>query len=282
MRDVFGSYQATQIEGAIRTSEQLRGPCAALPERLFGVGFDLRDAHGPEGLTAVDASRLYRGALVTRSRELLEEGTTLVASRSDREAFEQRRSRRGAEPYAKRVRALRGFADQAGKGSVSLLLEIAAREPALQQEVFDALAALLRDYGNVCPATEGIGYGGWFASSSGTRSIQSIMTACETRPPLDVLTEVVRAASASAGSADPRVREEVAQLLSALADPRGRPALARLATDTFHSGGEICHGDDEARVCEPHYPVRHAAREGLERLEEIEGRRREARARQAQ
>jgi hypothetical protein len=264
------SYRDDQIRGAIRSSEAAGGCGAAVAERLFGVASDAQGSFGPRRLTEAgfDVPRLYRGAIVTAGRED-EDALRRALSASPLGAGAlDRLARLGLEDWSRRVRAIPGLADTARAGALDALLALASTGPGeASPEAIASLGLLLEDRGfDPCKA-EGIGFG--YGSSDNPRHVGSVMLKCETRLAPATIERIVRALAARAADADPRVREEVARALGRIGAPSGRAAVQKLARDAFNTGGETCrsYGTPQQR-CEPTRPVRFAAQDAIERLDE--------------
>jgi hypothetical protein len=219
-----------------------------------------------------DVARLYRGALLTANREAepdLRAALARVPGRPGADGL-ARLARRGVEDWARRTRAIPGYADTARAAGLPRLLEIAKRaKDAEQAEAIDAIGQLLEDHGHD-PCIPGEHWGFGRGSSALPRDVGNVMTECATRVDALTVRKVVTALSPLAASPSPVVRETLAEALGRMAAVVGRPALGVLAKDTFGSG-EICTSTDSGKdKCEPNRPVRRAATEALEAIARAE------------
>jgi hypothetical protein len=173
-----------QVQGLIRAEER-RGRCrAVVAERLLGIdeGFE-PDVYGTTRLRAAgfDVPRLYRGALVTRNREIEPAELEGVLAQTP-DALARLRTR-GPEDWSRRVHAVRGLAQAGQQAALPALLEIAASSaPDVAIESLQAIADLAeKPSHDPCELT-----GGSFSfSTAWERPIQPLHHACEThlRPP---------------------------------------------------------------------------------------------------
>ncbi len=257
-----------QVKGLIRASEGLGRCRAVVPERLLDL-----EGHGTARLAAAgfDVQRLYRGALVTRHRDLprarLE---ALFGAAPGGKAALARLSARGAEAWERRVHALEGLADSAQAAALPLLTRLALTGAgAVRLRALDALSQLARR-----PVRDPCGKGlfgtmvsSW--SSAWSRSVRSLGRSCKTR-----LSH--RAAAALAAKLLPllahkggKVRAAAARALGALARPAARAPLERLLQDPYQAPGvKLCPAAGKG-PCHPSYPVRKAARKALARVNEF-------------
>jgi hypothetical protein len=275
-------YYAEQLAGVIRVTELARGCRAAAVERLFAI--DRGAARGPERLARAgfDVPRLYAGALLTLGRDdatELEQALSALPSRSTEAVARLRRL--GTEAWARRVRAIPGYADTAGGAALDRLLDLA--EHGKKRDRLDAIAAIgqvAEDHGyDPCVPSDELW--GLFerGSSSLDREIKSVMTTCETRIKARDIGAVVRRLAPLAADPDPEVREAVATALGYLGSPRARDTLKKLARDAFDNGGTVCTREaGKADVCERNLPVARAAREALDALKQADKERAEQKA----
>lgn len=173
-----------QVEGVIRALER-QGQCrAVVAERLLGIDETFgADVYGTARLRAAgfDLMRLYRGALVTRHRDLEPaELERVLAQAPDGlgPAALQRLTRRGPEDWARRIHAVRGLADTGQQTALPMLLEIAASSaPGVAVETLTAIADLAeKPPYDPCGSTWGSGS----SSNMWERPIRSLGRSCET------------------------------------------------------------------------------------------------------
>jgi hypothetical protein len=173
-----------QVEGVIRAEER-RGQCrAVVAERLLGIDENFGPGvYGTARLRAAgfDLLRLYRGALVTRHREIEPaelERVLAQASGGLGPAALQRLARRGPEDWARRVHAVRGLADAGQRAALPVLVEIAASSaPAVAVEALTALADLA-EKPPYDPCSDAWGSASF--SNVWQRPVHSLGRACET------------------------------------------------------------------------------------------------------
>lgn len=268
------SRRDDQIEGTIRTAEASSGCRAVVAEHLFAT--DLRAETGPKRLAdaGFDVERLYRGALLTVHRgdhAVLVQAIAAVPSLS--QAATDRLTRLGDEAWSTRVRAIPGYADTARKKGIETLLAIAEGGAGSDRaEAVSAIGRLAQDRGYEPCAKSGFGWG--VGSSDGARAIGSVMHACEGSLDATEMQKLVRRLAALRSDADPALRVAVARSLGETGSPAARSALRDLARDKVDVGGEVCRSRNGGpSVCQPNRPVRIAAEEALEAIDEAEANR---------
>lgn len=173
-----------QVQGLIRAEER-RGQCrAVVAERLLGIDENLGPGiYGTARLHAAgfDLMRLYRGALVTRSRDLEPvELERVLAQAPDGlgSAALQRLRQRGPEDWARRIHAVRGLADTGQQAALPMLIELAASStPEVAVEALTAIADLA-EKPPYDPCGDAWGSGSF--SNMWQRPIQSLGRSCET------------------------------------------------------------------------------------------------------
>lgn len=260
------SRRAGQIEGVIRAAEQIRGCRAIAAERLHAVARDRERVYGPERLARAgfDVARAYAGALHTLGRDdgaALERALSALPTRSGDAVA--RLLRLGPEPWATRLRAIRGYADSAQGAAIPRLLDLMDRRQE-RRTAMESIGLLAEDHGfDPCfPTRFGIGWGHGY----GGREVRNVMMTCATRIAPRTIAATVTRVSALSRDPEPATREQVARLLGRLGAASGRPTLHALARDR-HQEGQICTArDGQKDLCEPSFPVARAAREALEML----------------
>jgi hypothetical protein len=174
-----------QVQGLIRAEER-QGQCrAVVAERLLGIDEDHEAGiYGTARLRAAgfDVLRLYRGALVTRNREIAPAELEHVLAQTPA-ALERLRTR-GPEDWSRRIHAVRGLAHVGQQAALPALLEIAASSaPSVAVESLQAIADLAEKPAHDPCAPLAWGFGSY--SNMWKRPIQPLHHACEThlRPP---------------------------------------------------------------------------------------------------
>ncbi|HWN68353.1 MAG TPA: hypothetical protein VNM90_11995, partial [Haliangium sp.] len=196
-----------QVQGVIRVEER-QGRCrAVVAERLLGIDED-REAgiYGTARLHAAgfDVPRLYRGALVTRNREI--EPAELERVLAQAPAALQRLRTRGPEDWSRRIHAVRGLADAGQQDALPALLEVAASStPAVAVASLAAIADLAEKPAHDPCAPLAWGFGSY--STMWERPIQPLYNFCESnlRPP--ARTRLANSLRPFLRHADPEVRK---------------------------------------------------------------------------
>jgi hypothetical protein len=174
-----------QVQGLIRAEER-RGRCrVVVAERLLGIDENHEPAiYGTARLRAAgfDVLRLYRGALVTRNREV--DLADLERVLAQMPAALERLRARGPEDWSRRIHAVRGLADAGQQAALPVLIEVAASSaPAVAVEGLQAIADLAEKPRHDPCEPLGWGYGSY--STMWERSIQPLHRYCDSnlRPP---------------------------------------------------------------------------------------------------
>ncbi|QSQ18861.1 hypothetical protein JY651_26245 [Pyxidicoccus parkwayensis] len=262
-----------QILAVIRTTEQHSGCRAVVAERLLDMDGELQSEddpspYGPARLreAGFDVARLYRGALVTRHRDIpVGELKQVLSSAKEplRTAALRRLQERGPEAWEKRVQALEGFAAVVQREAVEPLLTLALTSlGGTQHRAVEALGRLVERPGFDPCSGEG-GVSGSVIGSSWRRYIPKIGERCATSLKPRERDSVARRLLPLLESKDGRTREVTAEALGLLGSELAVPRLEQLATDGYISGAYFS-GSGNADV--PRYPVREAAAKALERF----------------
>lgn len=267
---------ARQVRGVIRATEQHSGCRGVVVERLLDVDGQLSfsdhpSPYGPARLrdAGFDVARLFRGALVTRQRDLPVEELKRVLSAAPeplRTAALRRLQQRGPEAWEKRVRALEGLADVAQRDALEPLLAIALDSVGeTQHRAVEALGVLAeRPAFNPCGDEGGVSGS---VSGSWRRSIRKLGDRCATWLPPPERDGVARRLLPLLASPDGRTREATAKALGKVGAPLAVPRLKALAEDGYTQGAYL---EDQGRRERPRYVVREAVAEALEHIEELE------------
>jgi HEAT repeat protein len=275
------SYRwSQQIEGAIRAAERAGDCRPAVAERLLDVDGPTRrgstpDAldYGPARLAAAgfDVARLYRGAVLTAGRDqdlAVVRAALERAPQPHRAAALRRLAQRGPEAWDRRVFAVEGLADAAGRAALPVLQRLLVDAPAsLRPRVLSTLGQLAtRPSVDPCdPDEHGFLFGEW--SSQWSRRVAALGERCETSLRLDASGALVRAVTPWLADADPDVRVAAAEALGRIGHRDALPALRARLRDPHRPGGQTCTDG----VCVPYYPVREAAREAVAAIRERSG-----------
>ena len=267
-----------QIAGVIRATERATGCRAALAERLFAV--DLSPEAGPARLerAGFDLARLYRGALLTTNRsERADIERALSSAPSLAVEAQSRLARLGNEAWAVRVRAIPGYADSAKKKAVDRLLGVAERGASADRvDAVNTIGRLVQDKG-YDPCDKATTHG-WGESSSGDRQVISLTHRCEDSLDAAERKKLVSRLAALRGSPDPELRTAVAKALGRTGALAAKPLLGPMKSDVFDAGGQVCTSrGSKPAVCTPNRPVKLAAEEALEAIDEAEATRKESR-----
>ncbi len=283
-----------QVEGVIRTSEAA-GQCrAVVAERLLDINFDglhgstlkpVNESYGLRRLAEAgfDVVRLYRGAVVTRNRELDPETIERILQAAPaklRDAALARLKTHGAEDWERRVYAAEGLADTGRDGAIPALTNVlASASPALRKRVIKALGQLTaRRQIGPCPEDTLSGYG-MGGSNIWSRRVHPLGTTCKDQLSDADAGKLARELHRYLGDDDAAVREVTAETLGKLASPTSVGPLKRRLNDpkVTHYTGE-CHSDFSNPECVPGYGVRDAARESIARIKQLKAEMKQRRA----
>ncbi|MHA7629891.1 HEAT repeat domain-containing protein [Corallococcus sp. M7] len=260
-----------QIRGVIRTTEQHAGCRGIVTERLLDIedrywgDITAPPPYGPTRLreAGFDLSRLYRGALVTRHRDIPPEELKQVLSAAPeplRTDALRRLQERGPEAWEKRVLALEGLADVGQRDALEPLSALAFDSLGETQHRAVAVLGVLAERPDADPCSKNHVPGG---RSGGMRGIRTLGDQCAT-----VLNPQEQDALATRllpllKSKDGRTRVVTVKALGQLGSPLAAPALRKLSKDPYTQGGYF--SKDHTRTY-PRYPVREAVTEALARL----------------
>ena len=265
-----------QVRGAIRSAER-GGDCrVAIAERLLDVDGPRHEwsntpetaDYGPARLARAgfDVPRLYRGALSTAGRDLEPKSLRAALERAPeplRGPALARLQAAGPEAWERRIQGVQGFADLAGRAALPVLVGLLpSATPELRPRVLRAIGALgARPSEDPCdPEPTG---GEMSGSSEWERHITPLGERCETALRLHEAGPLTLSLAPWLKDPVPETRTAAAEAMGALGHRAALPALRAQATDP-HKTGTICREN----VCEPHYPVREAAREASAHIKE--------------
>lgn len=268
---------AEQVRGAIRSAER-SGDCkAAIAERLIDVDgpphtwSDLPETadYGPARLARAgfDVPRLYRGALVTAGRELEPKALRAALERAPdslRAAALARLAARGPEAWERRVQAVQGLADLAGRAALPVLAALLPdASPELRPRILRTIGAL-GARPDPDPCDPNLGYVSMSGSSEWERHITPLGDKCETSLRLPEAGKLALSLAPWLKDPVPEAREAAAVAIGEIGHRDGLRALRQVASDS-HKTGTLCQDN----VCRPNYPVREAARAARERIEAL-------------
>lgn len=259
----FAYTRDEQLRRVIRVDEQRRGCRAALPERLFGVASQ-HERYGPASLVRAgfDVERLYRGALLTLGRSDAEALEKALASNPSALA---RRARLGDEDWASRTRAVRGYADTAGRKSAPRLLALARSENGmLAVEAIDALSELGEDLGMDTCQSE---YLGMRSSSSQPRPVRALDKDCKTKLSPAERKRWVSDVGGFLNHADPERRVAAAEALGRLGSIDARKLLSDVAMKRAKREPDYC--EDGTEGCSRSYGLYDATVRALQEIDSI-------------
>jgi hypothetical protein len=274
-----------QVEGAIRAAELAGRPNAVVAERLLALDGAAaawnKPTYGPLELAEAgfDLARLYRGALLAVNREapLEELQSAFDAAPPDLGPAARRRlDAHGAEDWERRVWAVEGLADVAGRDALPTLFGLldTGRTPVRVRALRALGAAAERPHGDPCrPVGFGFGEGG----GAWEREVSPFGHDCETVITLAETDELAARLHPLLGDPEPDVRAAAATALGRIASPTSRARLQHLANHDpgAPDAGEVCRMiTDETGAqhdeCAPYQPVREAALEAIEWLDRVE------------
>lgn len=273
-----GYRWSKQVEGFIRTRERSEGCRAVVAERMLDIDGDWNDAspYGPARLVEAgfDLAKLYRGALLTRNRDLEPALVQAAIERAPvglRTAARARWTARGPEAWEARVRAVEGIADELGRTGVDLLLaQHHAFASPMRARAIEAIGrAAARTSAGPCEDgwihLSGIGFGGpW------ERAVHMFGNDCATRLSDDdaaVITKRLRAHL----DAEPEIRVAALFAIGRLAAPRALRLLRRQLA-TAKSDLARCRAADPDE-CHDLAHVQDAAQDAIANVVEVLARR---------
>lgn len=258
-----------QVKGAIRAGERLGRCRSVVPERLLEL--DSAD-HGTSRLASAgfDVPRLYRGALVTRHRDIKParlRALIKAAPANLRARALARLGTRGAEAWERRVFAVEGLADSARGAALPALTRLSIKGVgALRLRALEALGRLIhRPERDPCdPHLIGNMVSTW--SSEYRRSIRPLGRTCKTRLSRPQWLALARKLLPLLKDSDGMVRAAAVRALGRLAHPSAREPLELLRQDPFKEPGVSICGNSGQGPCHPSYPVRKAVHKALARI----------------
>jgi len=267
-----GYRWSQQVEGFIRTRERAEGCRAVVAERLLDIDgqWNGESPYGPWRLVEAgfDLARLYRGALVTRNRDL-DPATVLSAiDRAPPELGAAARTRwanRGPEAWEWRVRAIEGLADELDREGVELLLaqHLSFGPPARARALTAIGEAGARLFVGPCD-DDAIALGGMSIGGGWERPVGMFGTTCATRLSDADATAMTKRLRPQLDAGDPDVRAAALAAIGQLAAPRSLAMLRRqlAAANVEVRRCEAATPDD----CYPQTNVRDAAQQAVEHL----------------
>ncbi len=273
-----GYRWSQQVEGFIRARERSEGCRAVVAERMLDIDGDWNadSPYGPARLVdaGFDLAKLFRGALLTRNRDLDPAEVRDAIDRAPatiRTAAQARWAARGPEAWEARVRAVEGVADELGRVGVDLLL--AHHESFAPPMRARALEAIGRAAGRTStgPCADGwIHLSGISIGGPWERTVHRFGNECATRltdAEAAALTKRLRAHL----DAEPAIHAAALFAIGELAAPR---ALQLLRRELASAKAEVarCRAKDPDE-CDELDRVRDAAQSAIEHVVEVIARR---------
>lgn len=266
-----------QVRGAIRSAEHLGDCRLALPERLLDIDGarwsapPVLEDYGPARLAAAgfDLPRLLRGAVLTagRDREPAELRAALERAPAPlRTAALARLARRGPEAWERRVHAIEGLADIAGRAAIPVLSAMLPTSPPTERRrLLAALGALAeRPIADPCdPDDHGFSGRG---SSQWERPIGALGDRCDTSLRLPEAGRLALSLAPWLDDPDPETRQAAAEALGRIGHRAALPALRARRSDPY-SPDDRRRCDDDDR-CRRYFPVRDAVAEAIQTIRE--------------
>lgn len=258
-----------QMAGLIRTTELLGRCRAVVPERLVHFEEEADSPYGPLRLkkAGFDLQRLYRGALVTRYRDLpMKQLRQLLqtAPARLRKAALTRLQRRGPEAWEQRVFALEGIADTTRRKAFPLLIKLALHGKGdLQKRALAAIGELgKKPRTNPCKKSRWTHFG--FSSTLWNRPIRSLGSKCATLLAPKEVAQLSHQVASLLKDPDSQRKALVLRTLGQLAHPSTVRLLTPYLKSTFHNPRiSRCQSSKGKLVCKPSYPLREAAQSAL-------------------
>jgi hypothetical protein len=268
-----------QVQGFIRARERSEGCRAVVAERMLDIDGDFDDAspYGPARLVQAgfDLAKLYRGALLTRNRDLDPTAVRDAIERAPatiRAAAQARWTKRGPEAWEARVRAVQGAADELGRAGVDLLLahHEAFAAPVRARAITAIGSAAART--QVGPCEDGwIHLRGFSIGGPWERSVHMFGKECATRLSDHDATALTKRLRAHLDAEEPDIRAAALYAIGEIAAPRSlqllRRRLARAEADLARcraADPDDCHELDR---------VRDAAQSAIDNVVEVVARR---------
>lgn len=273
---VSARWQA-QVRGVIRCEERRKRCGAVVPERLLDLGGLPMGAYGVARIddAGFDVARLYRGALVTVNRDVEPDQLEAALNRAPgafRKNALKRLVERGPEAWEKRVYAIEGLADVAGREAIPTLMSLTKNGGSTARvRAVKAIGAIgAAPPFNPCSTLGSFGFG---MSSAWEREVRSLGHDCATVLLRDEAEALTRKLVPLARDDDPGVREEVARALGKIGSPVAIPHLTKLLEDTYRPESiHTCESGPNGKLinCRSPFLVREAAQEGLDHIEELQ------------
>jgi hypothetical protein len=260
-----------QLQGLVRAAD-MAGRCGAtVPERLMDWEGQAGSFYGPERLVdaGFDLERLYRGAFVTRHRDIEPEELKRAIERAPadlRAAALARVRDRGPEAWEARVWTVEGVADELGPRGVEILqTKLPLTAGSLRARTIRAIGdAARRTFMGPCPDDvlwlEGMGGSVW------SRPVAMYGTDCSTRPS-DAQADALHARLAPSLRDGDEVTIATITALASIAAPRSIPVLKRVHARSSAALSR-CRRDPD-RDCEAEQRLFDASDDATRRLADI-------------
>lgn len=247
-----------QLRGFIRTAEAL-GRCElTIAERMMNWdGDEEASAYGPARLVdaGFDLARLYRGALLTRHRDLEPSALEAVLAGAPgglADAAVERLRRRGPEAWEARTWAVEGLAAEFGRPEIPTLLDLLPHaDPRLAARIVRSVGELEeRHQLGPCDDTGWWGLRG--SSSHWTRPVPAIAKGCATQLADRDADALALRVLPLLHAPDLRLAAATAETLGALAAPVAQAPMRRRARQLAREL-ERCGDDcDDVRALDEH------------------------------
>lgn len=269
-----------QIKGLIRSSDAAGRCNDVVAERLLDWDGDRDTYYGPDRLAdaGFDIARIYRGAFLTRHRDL-PEPRLLEALAQAPEAFagaaRARIEAKGTEAWETRVWAIEGLADTLGRdGGFFLASALPQLEDAQRQRAIEAIGSAGHRYTiGPCDENSVLGLGmGW--SSFWTRPVGVFGTSCELAYSDDQAKQLYRSFRSDLRATSPSLQASAVNAAASLGVVSAVRDLRKLHARNERAAS-ACQPDDDTNC----YTEENALERTREALEHIESLKTELRAR---
>lgn len=268
------SRRGGQIKGLIRSADAAGRCNEVVAERLLDRDGDRGPFYGPDHLATAgfDIARLYRGAFLTRHRDLPQTELLAAVAAAPADFALAARARieaHGVEAWETRVWAIEGLADTLGYDSG---FELAAVLPLLHDDArrraIEAIGAAGSRY-QIGPCDEMSGFGlGMSWSSQWSRPVQAFGTSCETSYSDEDAKRLYRSLRPYLRSKSADLRSATVRTLSSLGAVTAARDLRKLHARNTQAVA-ACDPEDDDGSCYSEQSAVEATKDALEHIQTL-------------